>query len=76
MKNEKVNKHPIHKGSIVKYEDGYYRVTAYFSKGQTMNLGSIFGAKIYHRSVSEYDVAEAYEEWYDYWSQSETYRCM
>ena len=67
---------PIQKGSIVKYEDGYFRVTAYFSKGQTMNLGSIFGGKIYHRGVSEYDVKEAHDEWYEGWTKSETYMCM
>lgn len=71
-----LNANPIKVGSIVKYEDGYYRVTAYFPKGQTMNLGAIFGGKIYHKSISEYDVQEAYNEWHNRWTQSETYRCM
>lgn len=69
---------PIEKGSIVKYthagESGYYRVTAKFK--ETVNLGSIFGSQIYHRSVLLGDVTEAHDEWYEQWSQSETYKCM
>ena len=74
--NDKLLKGSINKGSIVKYNDGYVRVTAYFPKSKKVNLGGIFNGKIYHKGVPTYKVEEAYEEWYEKWSQSETYRCM
>lgn len=74
MKNE------INKGSIVKFtipgslHTGYRRVTARFK--DSVNLGGIFNGKIYEKGVSLEGLEEAGEEWYAYWSKSETYMCM
>jgi hypothetical protein len=64
----------VGKGSIVKYQDGFYRVTR--STKNTVNLGPVFGGKVYYKGVQKTEVVEAYDEWHDYWSKSETYRCM
>jgi hypothetical protein len=64
----------IKKGSIVKFEDGNYRVTSL--RGGKVNLGSIFGKSIYHKGIPVEYVSENSSEWYDKWSQSETYMCM
>jgi hypothetical protein len=69
-------KNGIKKGSIVKYNEGFYRVSALFSKAQTVNLQSIFGSTIYFRGVPLYKMEEAHDEWYDHWSKSETYMSM
>ena len=65
---------PIVKGSVVKYKDGFVRVTAKFAK--TVNLGGIFNGKIYHRKVPLTEVVEAHDEWYERWTKSETYQSM
>ncbi len=65
---------PIVKGSVVKYKDGYVRVTARFK--DTVNLGGIFNDRIYHKRVPINEVREAYDEWYAQWQQSETYQSM
>jgi hypothetical protein len=65
---------PIEKGSVVKYADGYYRVTARFK--ETVNLGAIFGGHIHHKKVSVFKCEEAHDEWYEKWTQSETYQSM
>ena len=62
------------KGSIVKYENCYYRVTR--STKNTVNLGPVFGNKVEHKGIQKSEVVEARDEWYDYWSKSDTYRCM
>ena len=64
----------IKKGNIVKYNEGYYRVS--FATKQKVNLKSIFGKTIYYKGLSKSDVVEAEAEWYEWWSQSEGYRCM
>ena len=65
-------------GSIVKYAGGYYRISA--DRGtddkRWFNLASIFGTKIYHKQIPATAVVEAHQEWYDRWTQSETYQCM
>jgi hypothetical protein len=65
---------PIEKGSTVKYQDGYYIVTARFSN--SVNLGAIFGGYIHHKKVPVYKVQEAYEEWRKSWTESEAYQSM
>lgn len=64
----------IVKGSVVRYQDSYYRVTAITSTW--CNLGSIFGSHIYHKRVSLGQVVEAHDEWYAKWQESDTYKCM
>ena len=64
----------ITKGATVKYEGGFYRVTSV--RGLKVNLGQIFGSKIYYKGVSIGQVTEAYEEWYENWTKSEAYQFM
>ena len=64
----------IDTGSIVKYQAGFYRVRK--ATRNTVNLGSIFGNTLYHKSISRTQVEEAYQEWHDIWVQSETYKSM
>jgi hypothetical protein len=64
----------INKGSIVKYQDGFYRVSR--CTKNKVNLASIFGGTIYHKGIAKPEVTEANAEWYNRWSQSETYMCM
>ena len=64
----------IRKGSIVKFENGNYRVTSL--RGGKVNLGSIFGKHIYHKGIPVECVNENSAAWYEHWSQSETYQCM
>ena len=63
---------------IVKYQGCFYRVRADRGKGDArwVNLGSIFGTKIYHKMVPVGEVRLAEDEWYDRWRQSESYQCM
>ena len=64
----------INKDSIVKYQGGFYRVTR--CSANTVNLGAIFGGRIYHKGIQKSEVTEAHGEWYEKWTQSETYKCM
>jgi len=64
----------IKKGSIVRFKDGYYRVTAKFKR--SVNLGSVFGSKPLHKGVDLSEVVEAEAKWYAEWQQSESYQCM
>ena len=64
----------IQKGSIVKYGNGHYRVSAII--GQTVNLKSIFGSKIYYTRVPAVEVVEDEAAWYAEWQKSETYQSM
>jgi hypothetical protein len=65
-------------GSIVRYENGYYRVSADKGYGDKrwVNLKAVFGSKIYHKQVPASQVVEAQEEWYAGWTKSESYMCM
>lgn len=77
--NTNSNGNGIGQGSIVKYQGGYYRTGTRFSskaQGVRFNLGSIFGKHTYHRQVPVDQLTEAHAEWYQLWSESETYRCM
>ena len=64
----------VGKGSIVKYENCYYRVT--HATKNTVNLGPVFGNKVEHKGIQKSEVVEAYDEWRDHWHKSETFRCM
>lgn len=65
---------PVVKGSVVKYQDGWVRVTARFK--HTVNLGGIFNGKIYHKHVPLGEVFEDHDAWYKNWQESETYKSM
>lgn len=64
----------INSGSIVKFNDGFYRVSR--CTKNKVNLASIFGGSIYHKGINKSEVSEAHTEWYERWSQSETYMYM
>ena len=68
----------IEVGSIVRYENGYYRVSADKGYGDKrwVNLKAVFGKTIYHKRVPADQVVEAQEEWYASWTRSESYMCM
>ena len=61
-------------GSVVKYKNGWYRVSKLTSKN--VNLASIFMDRIYHKNIPIGDVVEDYDNWYESWSKSETYMSM
>ena len=64
----------MNKGSIVQYDQGFYRITRLTKN--TVNLGPVFGGRVIHKSVPRSDVIEAREEFYKYWRQTESYRSM
>lgn len=64
----------INQGSIVSYEGGFYRVTR--CTKNTVNLGSVWGGKVYHKGIAKSEVTEASESFYEYWQKSESYMCM
>ena len=70
----------IKQGSIVSYinptsnRPGWFRVTRVTKT--TVNLGSIFGNTIHHKSVPISQVKEDEANWYQQWTSSETYKSM
>lgn len=64
----------IVKGSIVKYNDGHYRVSAKFK--ETVNLCGIFNGRIAHKKVPIFKVVEDEAAWHEAWTKSESYQCM
>ena len=62
------------KGAVVKFQDGFYRVSSH--RGGKVNLAGVWNGRIYEKGIPEAEVTEAYEEFYDYWSKSESYMCM
>jgi len=68
------NRRKFDVGGIVKYENGWYRVTRMTKK--TVNLGSVFGSKIYYKGIPKEEVEEDEAAWYENWSKSETYMSM
>lgn len=64
----------IVKGSIVKYQDGFYRVSR--KNTNSVNLAGVFTSYIHHKSVPINEVVEAHDEWHTEWTQSETYMSM
>jgi hypothetical protein len=61
-------------GSIVKYNDGFYRVTRLTKN--TANLGSTFGKTIYFKGINRNELVEASDSFYEKWQKSESYQCM
>ena len=77
LKNLFIMSLPFYPGQVVKFDNGFYRITAIIGKKNiTVNLGSIFGSKIYYKRVAIDNIVDAEAEWYQRWSQSESYRCM
>jgi len=64
----------IKKGSIVKYNKGFYKVS--FATKEKVNLKSVWGNQIYYKGLSKSEVVEAREEHWENFSKSETYRSM
>ena len=64
----------MEKGTIVKYDGGFYRITR--ETKNTVNLGAVFGNHVYHKGIQKSEVTEAHDEWYQRWTQSETYMSM
>lgn len=62
------------KGDIVRYDGRWYRVKSH--RGTKVNLTSVFGSTIIHKGVPEEDVKPDHDNWYKYWSTTETYRSM
>ena len=62
------------KFAVVKFQEGFYRVTSH--RGGKVNLGRVFGGRIYYKGIPEAEVVEAADEFYDNWSKSESYMCM
>ena len=58
----------IIKGSIVNYEDAWYRVSAII--GKTVNLAGIFGDGIYFKRVPISEVKEDEDSWIKHWQES------
>jgi hypothetical protein len=69
-----LNKKPIEVGSVVRYKEGWCKVTR--KTRNTVNLGGIFNGKIYHKGVPLDEVYEDHDAWYANWQESETYKCM
>jgi hypothetical protein len=67
-------KSPIVKGSVVKYKDGHFRVSARFSS--TVNLCGVFGSKSRHKGVPLAEVVEDEAAWFAVWQKSESYQSM
>lgn len=71
----------IVKGGIVKFtnrlnpnESGWYRVTRVTKN--TVNLGAVWGGKVYYKGIPIEEVVEDEAAWYERWTKSETYMCM
>jgi hypothetical protein len=62
------------KGAVVKFLDGFYRVSSH--RGGKVNLAGVWNGRIYEKGILEAEVVEAADEFYDYWSKSESYMCM
>jgi len=64
----------IKKGSIVKYNKGFYKVS--FVTKEKVNLKSVWGNKIYYKGLPKSEVVEAAAEHWEVFSNSETYASM
>lgn len=70
-----IAKPEITTGTIVKYQDGHYRVTR--RTKNTVNLGRVFGrGKVIHKTVALVLVQEDEQGWYNDWQTTDSYRCM
>lgn len=64
----------IAKRDIVKHGGEFYRVSR--RTKNTVNLSGVFTSVVYHKGVPVAAVAEASEEFHDWWSQTESYKSM
>lgn len=71
---------PITRGCIVRYQDGWRRVTAVFPGKGTCNIGPVWGGRGRFSGIKKgIPLSEVYEDGAAQWTafeQSETYRCM
>mgnify|MGYP001604600846 CR=1 FL=1 len=71
---------PITKGCVVRYKEGWQRVTAVFPKRGTCNVGPVFGGRGRFSGIKKgIPLSEVYEDeaaWYEAWTKSEAYQCM
>lgn len=65
---------PILKNSVVKFRDGWYRVSRKTST--CVNLTGVFNGTILFKNVPLKDMQEDEEAFVAYWQQSERYRSM
>jgi hypothetical protein len=83
------NQTEIKKGSIIKFQhtaphswkegktrtyEAWGRITRITKT--TVNVGGVWGGRIFAKQVPISEVTECAEEFYDNWRNSETYRCM
>jgi len=68
----------IQKGSIVKFNGRFYRISDARGKGDRRwcNLAGIYGSRVKYKEVPVTAVVEAESEWWDRFTQSDTYRQM
>ncbi len=64
----------IKKGSIVKYNGGWYSVKTVFKN--TANLSTVFGSTPIIKGVLKENLKEDADTFYKHWQKSETYMCM
>lgn len=68
----------IEKGSIVRYKNGFYRVSCTNKSAagviSSVNLKNVNGRTVQWFSVPFSEITEAYAEWEKAWHQSETYQ--
>lgn len=72
--NSSASAKPIEKSSVVKYQGGFYRVSAVIAG--SVNLVGVFDSKSRFKRVPLAEVVEAHDEWYAAWQKSEAYQCM
>lgn len=71
------NNKEITKGSVVRYQDGWQKVTAVANaKLGLLNLGGTFSGRVNHQRVPVTDVYEDEAAWWKNYQQSETYMCQ
>lgn len=69
-----MNKRPVLKGSIVRYKDGWMKVSALFK--DSVNLTTVWGYKPKYKGIPLSEVYEDGDAQYTAWTKSETYMCM
>lgn len=56
------------------FDGGWYRVTAVTKN--TVNLGAVWGGRIYHKRVDITKCQEDEAAWYENWRKTDHYQCM
>jgi hypothetical protein len=70
------NQKLIEKGSVVHYQNGWYRVRSIFLGSKTVNPSGIPSGKIAHKKVPVAGIYEDQDAYLNKWRQSETYQSM